>query len=432
MNDLRREIACLVVVLTTGSVWAGGYEVEAQDTTQLGVANAGKTTLADAASVLFWNPAALARLREPTLRFGVTDLHLKQEFFDEGTMDVLGNPALGATNEEGVRPAFIPAIAASWPIGEKFVLGIGLQSQFGLKTDWGTTWVGRYHATYSELLTLNLSSSVSWQVSEKIALGFGLGIQYADAQLENQIDFGSIGAALPSLSPQMNDGSILVDGDSLDLGATLGVLWDVGRKTRIGLGYRSEVEHELEGDADFDVPPEALPLTAGGGFMDTGATTKLPTPATASVGLLHEFSDKWTFMTDLTWVDWSTVDELRIVFDNPAQADIVAPEAWDDTVRGSAGATYRANDRWTWRGGFAVAPSPIPDSTRNVRLADSDRLWFSLGGSRTLGNASIDFAYIYIPQDDAPVDFTDPLSGRIAGNIEWTVHVLSLGSTFRF
>jgi long-chain fatty acid transport protein len=132
-------------------------------------------------------------------------------------------------------------------------------------------------------------------------------------------------------------------------------------------------------------------------------------------------------------VRWSAVEELAVTFDDPAQAPVASPADWHDTVRLSAGVIHEPNDRWTLRGGFAYAPSPVPDRTRNARLADSDRLWFAGGASWAASKAvSIDFAYVYVRQDDAPIDFTSPLAGRIAGNVDWNVHVISFGVSSRF
>lgn len=424
-----------------GQAWAGGYEVEAQDTTLLGTANAGKTTVADSATVLFWNPAGLAFVDDTNFRFSITNLYLDQEFTDQGTTNFLGIPATGSSVQDGIEPAWVPSFAFSWPLNDRVAFGIGLQSQFGLKTDWGEEWVGRYHATRSELLTLNLSPAVSWRVNDQFSLGAGLGIQYAKTKLANQIDFGSIGfVSLPpdlsetlGLAPQQNDGSIDVHGDDVDVGFTLGLLWEPMPAARVGLGYRSEIKHDLGGDAYFEVPPPAQILTLSGQFLDTGATTKLLTPALASLGFQYSFNSRWNFLADVTWVDWSAVESLDVIFDNPEQPPVSAPANWKDTYRFSVGLTYEFDDNWTLRGGFADAPSPVPDSTRNARLADSDRKWFSLGASRKIGDrATIDMAYIYIDQDDAPIDFTDPLSGRIVGNVEWSAQVFSLGTTVYF
>lgn len=434
-------VGVVATAALTGRAQADGYAVEAQATTLLGTANAGKATLADGATILFANPAGLARVRSSNLRFSLTGLQLAQHFQDEGSTSLLGDPATGARSQDGIRPAYVPAIAASMPITDHVVLGIGIQSQFGLVTDWGDTWVGRYHATRSELFTLNVNPAVAWQVNEHVSLGLGLGIQYGRGELANRIDFGSIAvatlgpdvAAALDLSSQQNDGTITVDGHDVDVGPTLGAEWRVSSHTRFGLGYRGQIQHHLRGDADFDVPAEALPLTSTGQFADTRATTHILTPAVASLGAHHDFNPRWAIVADATWVNWSAVEELAVTFDDPVQAPVASPADWHDTVRLSAGVIHKPNDEWTVRGGFAYAPSPVPDRTRNARLADSDRLWFAGGASWAASKAvSIDFAYVYVRQDDAPIDFTSPLAGRIAGNVDWNVHVISFGVSSRF
>ena len=89
----------------TGRAQADGYAVEAQATTLLGTANAGKATLADGATILFANPAWVARVRSSNLRFSLTGLQLARHFQDQGSTSLLGDPATGARSQDGIRPA---------------------------------------------------------------------------------------------------------------------------------------------------------------------------------------------------------------------------------------------------------------------------------------------------------------------------------------
>ena len=76
--------------------------------------------------------------------------------------------------------------------------------------------------------------------------------------------------------------------------------------------FRSGISHELEGDAAFTVPPDALPLTAGGAlFTDTGASAEVDLPETVSFGVYHRFLDRWAVLAGVDWTNWSNIEELR-------------------------------------------------------------------------------------------------------------------------
>lgn len=51
--------------------------------------------------------------------------------------------------------------------------GVGLQSAFGLKTEYGNGWAGRYQALKSELTTINLRPSLAYAVHERLSIGMG-------------------------------------------------------------------------------------------------------------------------------------------------------------------------------------------------------------------------------------------------------------------
>ena len=78
-------------------------------------------------------------------------------------------------------------------------------------------------------------------------------------------------------APQALDGFGDLTGDNYDdvgVGFNLGVNFEVSKQTKIGVAYRSEIEINVEGDADFTVPAGSTALDtviagSGGLFDDT-------------------------------------------------------------------------------------------------------------------------------------------------------------------
>ncbi|MEZ5865095.1 MAG: outer membrane protein transport protein [Geminicoccaceae bacterium] len=104
--------------------------------------------------------------------------------------------------------AVVPAFYAMASPHEQIRLGIGVNVPFGLGTEYSDGWVGRYHAIESTFETVNFNPVVAVKATDWLTLAAGAQIQYAEAELTNAIDFGSIGAAnaVPGSVPTQQDG----------------------------------------------------------------------------------------------------------------------------------------------------------------------------------------------------------------------------------
>ena len=203
--------------------------------------------------------------------------------------------------------------------------GLGVNSPFGLKTEYKDDWVGRYHALLSDLKTVNVNPSLGYRVNDKFNVGGGLNVMLAEVDLSNAIDFGSFCVAVPSppgpgpagcvgtgAGPQAADGEAELDGDNFDdvgLGFNLGFTYQFSKQTRIGVHYRSEIDLEVEGDADFTLPDNATIVGVVGAtplFVDTGLSAEVTVPELFSVSLAHQ-AGKFTWLADITWTGWSSL-----------------------------------------------------------------------------------------------------------------------------
>lgn len=410
---------------------AGGVAVQ-EHGRGLGNAYAGRSAVAEDASTVFWNPAGMIRLERNQLTAATYVASPSTRFRDAGSTDAVGGALLGDDGGNGGAPIALPSVFGVYGLSPRLKLGAGVNVPFGLSTDYGDTWIGRYHATKSEIEAINVSAVAAWRVNRCWTLGGGVDVQRLEASIGNAIDFGSIGAGvpLPGFAPQGADGGVMVAGDDWSIGFNVGLLFEPRAGTRFGLHYRSRIRHELEGEADFHVPPAAAPLLAGGAFVDTPARVGITMPDTLSFSAYHEPHPCWAVMADVTWTNWSVFDQVRIDYANPAQAPTVLDFDWRDTWRFSVGLTWRATPRWTLRGGLAYDPSPIPRSTRTPRIPGNDRTWFTCGaGFRVNERLTADLSYAYIAIDDGPIDQTAPARGRLVGHNETSVHLVGLQLT---
>jgi long-chain fatty acid transport protein len=305
---------------------------------------------------------------------------------------------------------------------------------FGLAVKYDDNWVGRYHAVETELETININPSLAFKASDNLSLGFGVSVQTAKVILSNAIDFGAL-----ILQPQQHDGFVEIKGDNnddLSYGWNAGLLYELSNNTRFGLAYRSEIKHKLKGDADFTVPGSVSSFTESGLFIDSKVSADVTFPQTLSLSAYQNY-DALAVMADITWTGWSTFQELRIKYDNPAQPDSVTTEDWNDTFRYALGINYHTAPQWLLRAGIAYDETPVPNAQhRTPRIPDNDRFWLSLGAGFQAGKSlTVDFGYSHLFIDDAEINnefeaSAPQLRSTLKGTYKSSVDILSLQLTW--
>jgi len=415
MNHHRSAAASLgiALALTGSAAVAAGFQISEQTVAGMGQAFAGAGIARDDASNLFYNPAGLLANGERQVQFGASFISGKSEFTNTGSTRRLAGvtvPSSGPDADGGddvVVPAFYYTSS-----GDDFKWGLSVSVPFGLATDYDDGWIGRYHALRSEVQAVNVNPGFAFRVGERLSLGAGVSVQKVDAELSQAVFRG----------PGVPDGEAKLKGDDTEVGFNLGVMFEPGDNTRLGLGYRSKIEHELEGRVRFSgVPgaPDSLPISSEATF-----------PETIYASISHEMSPATEISGGVRWTKWSDLPELRI--ETLGMPDSVADYQWEDVAMYSIGVRHHINDRWTVRLGYARDEAPIPaDENRTPRVPDSDRDWFTLGLSFAVGESSrIDFGYAHVVGEDSsmvntinlvssrPGAFTDTLRGDYESSVD--------------
>lgn len=427
--------AASAILVCSGNAAGAGVAILEQSVRQLGSAFAGGAAAADDAATIFYNPAGLTRLPRSQARVGTHLLFPTARFENEGSTDLTGGSLQGGDGGNAGSIILIPNIYYSHKVSDRLGVGLGIFSPFGLSTNYDSAWVGRYHAIKSDLFSVNINPAVAWRITDKLSLGAGINAQYLKAELSNAVDFGAIFATLgvPGMTPQGNDGAVSFKGDNWSWGYNLGALYEFTPATRGGMAYRSRIDHTLTGDADFSGVP-AIPT---GRFLDGGISSDVTLPESLSISLWHNFSPEVAAMADMTWTYWSTVDELRIRFDNPLESDAVTTLDWKDTLRWSVGAVYLPGD-WTLRTGLSHDQSPVPDAARRTpRVPDHDRTWIAAGVGYKINEVwSVDVGYVHLFVKDAEIRKSatgeNTFRGALSGSYKSNVDIVSVGVVKRF
>jgi len=431
-----------ILTLCASGAMASGFALIDQSSSLMGNAYAGGSAIASDASTVYFNPAGMTRV--PKQLVGGLQFVLPQAEFNGSANDLLNNPvATGGNGGDAGDLGVIPNLYFTVPVTNKIALGLGINAPFGLSTEYDKDWVGRYEAIKSNLITININPAIAYKASNTLSVGLGVNLQYARAELTQAIDQGSLCIAnqiqqgvLPGtaatncaglgLTPQGNDAFAKIEGDGWAGGINVGLLYEPSHATRIGLAYRSRINQQLTGNANFR---RVDPLFSQGTFpifVDTNVNASLDLPQSISLSAYHDLSARWAVMADATWTGWDSFKELRIKYDT-FQPDTVTNEDWNNTMRYSLGINYTANNHWTFRSGVAFDQSPIPDNQhRTARIPGEDRTWVSVGvGYQMTQTLGIDIGYSHLFVKEPKVSSGSATSGTINGDYDASVDIAS-------
>lgn len=416
LNTLAQAIA--VALLTagySGTAAAAGFQLFEQSGSGMGNAFAGGAASAEDASTVYFNPAGMSLLPKYQVVAAAHAIGPTSEFTNQGSLNHFppGGAATGGNGGNAGRLAIVPNLYFQFDPGliDGLKLGFGFNTPFGLKTQYDAGWVGRYQALESELFTYNFNPAAAYRINDWISVGAGVNFLKAEAELSRAFNSRSIclAAALPAaFCAAQADGTANLEGDDWGVGYNLGVMVTPFQNTRIGLHFRSKIDLELEGAATFASVPAFL--AANPNVANTGISAKLELPEIAAASIYADLTPQIAVMADVTWTNWSRFKELRVRFAN-GTADSVEEQRWDDSFRYSAGATYKYNDMWKFRAGFAFDETPASDAFRSARIPDEDRTWVTFGidlHPYQQGTFSAGYAHIFV--DDASLNRRSELS----------------------
>ncbi|BCX48867.1 long-chain fatty acid transporter [Haloferula helveola] len=393
-------------LLLPSTILGAGFQLQERSARGLGRAFSGEAAIADDASVLASNPAAILLVPGDTaISVGVSLVSAKIDV--SGTYTPPASPAVPAIGRDVGNDSAVPYLYLTRRLNENLSVGFGSFTTFGLITNYPTGFSARTLADHSELKTVNLNPSIAWRFHPQWSVGAGFNALHAE---------GKLTATLPSTLPTLD-----LAGDDWGYGFNVGLLFELNDTTRFGLHYRSEVDLTLSGRAVSVVP-----------FFNGPGTVDLTLPDSFELSAYHEFNDRWAIHGDVVWTGWSDFDQLRpVVTGSPVQPP-VTQENWTDAWRLSLGTTWKATERLTIRGGIAYDESPVEDHYRTLRIPDSDRIWLSLGISYRFHPCwTLDVAYTHLFIDSIRINETTA-SGTFSGVAGGDADLFALGLSGSF
>lgn len=327
-RNFSRSVLTFVLAIPALAM-AAGAEVPVIAVSSQGTSNANSAEANDP-SVIFYNPAGMARLRGKQVSQPFALIAASTRVKDTGTtrvQDMGQAPDTGPTADcsvydcmnaanpdpsmpavepqpRGIFPAILPVAAffASRQLNDDVTVGIGVFSPGGGNLNYKSTWFGRYFIDSAAIETVNINPSLSIRLDDKHSVGMGVSAVLGHAKFRKPIDVNKVA---PYLFKSI-------------INANAGLLEQVNGHLVGGLlptGAVAPVLEQLAAIVPNAVKEALIPLFSGGGlplpeqissaldpvlsnthFVDPGSTSsaKVETYGAGygwNLGYMYQFSD---------------------------------------------------------------------------------------------------------------------------------------------
>ncbi|WP_170937261.1 MULTISPECIES: outer membrane protein transport protein [Rhodomicrobium] len=394
---------------------AGAFAVREQSAYYQGMSFAGSGT-GDTLSSMYWNSAAAASVDGFNSESDVAVVIPDSEITANGGAFRF----LGRDSDQISDVTVIPTSYYNYQLDDRWYLGLAMNSSFGFKTKPDNVpWAGTPLALTSDLFSVNVNPTIAYKLRPDLTVGVGVQVEYLDVRLTR----------LPA--PVPGDIGRRAELNDVGVGGTAGLNWTPLPGTSFGVGYRSQVDFELDGFLH----------NAFNNGIDNHARADLTLPDMVTVGFRQALSPRLDLLLGYEWTNWSMLDTIPVRAQN-SPTEFLRLE-YDDGQFVSGGLEYDYTPATTLRIGLAWEKSPISDHERNVLLPDADRIWLSVGGSyRYSEKVSFDIGYSHIFVDDAPICREAPVGGPcntatrlddlIRADADTSIDIVSASYTYRW
>ena len=408
VNAIR--FASLTAVAAPATVFAGGFSLNEQSASAMGVANAGSAANPQNASTVLFNPAGMSQLSGTNLSFGaaVLDIDAEAKPGAEARRNLPGPAPIMAEGSLGgdiADPAVLPSLYLTHELNDEIDVGFGVHAPYGLAADYDDDFVGRFFADETELTAIAFTPSISVSNGRGLSMGVGLNVIYAEGRLTRYqdlagqvyqtasaqaIEAGASQQQADQLARQAVNGApepyADIEGDDMGVTFRVGFLYELNERTQFGLTAQTGTELNLKGDAeirDFPVPGQPGVTTT----LSERVEVPLAIPESATFGVRHQLTDDVTVLAGATYARWSRFDELDINSREGGAGQISSvsgdpithvTEKWKNTWQFNLGGIWQATPQWALKAGYAWDESPVDDYV-TARIPSSDRHWLTLG-----------------------------------------------------
>ncbi len=449
----------LLLVALYGHAFASSFALGAEySTNEVGLAGAGGAAYAQDATTNYSNPAGLVNLKNPEFVAGGTIIDGSAEFSGQacGGASSLGACNLTPAHDNGGTTAFVPEFSYGMPLTDRLYAGISMTAPFGLATNYSDDTALRYQATKSSIQTININPNIAFKFTDQFSVGAGIDAEQMSTDLDGYSNLSPSPTRVATpFGP--NTGSIYyTDSQIKNSASDWGWGWDVGGLyqfspgSRVGLMYRSAIQHDLQGSSKYSggggtATVDGIGVVASEPYptfkTDTSIDIKLPAVTTAS--FYQDINPQWALLGTVNYTQWNSIQNITLndmAFLNVSSPLLIAPplarpsvnpQNFDNTWTYALGTEYKLTDVWTLRAGGAYDQSPINNTDRTIRLPDSNRWTGAVGASyRANQYLKVDAAYSHIWFQNASINQpgtgVSQYTSSAVGNVDVSANLYSL------
>jgi len=371
----------------------------------------------DDASSIYWNPGALPSKNGFSFLGGAAMIKINADFTRDTTYQ---------RYQADAPTAYVPHVFLNYRSGA-YAYGLGVYVPYGLTSQWGNDFPGRFEAQKASLQTIYIQPNIAYQISQNWSIGGGPVIGHSNVELLQSLDlstqfaqpgvtFGNLGIA-----KYTEFGKADLKGSAMAYGVDLGLHGKITPTWEMGVRFLSQLSFNYDNaDATFTetatgltlaaanplgvpagTPVDALvapEFAAGGPLSAQKVSTQIRDPAQVQVGFGYTGFQNMTLSMDLAYVGWKSFKLLPVTFLGPAAASSrVLEEDYNNTTSFRVGAERRYSSGAALRGGFTATASAAPPETVTPLLPEMDRQIGAIGGYLPLFSGfGLDASYSHI------------------------------------
>ncbi|MBI1674743.1 porin [Shewanella sp. DW31] len=438
MKTFNKTLIAVSVALASTQTLASGFQLNSQSATGMGRAFAGDAVIADNASVLSRNPAAMALFDKDAISFGLTyadiTVDVKDVNFAGGAVD------LGSIDDAG-SSKIIPNIFYIHPIDDKFAVGFAAFSNFGTGTDASSlskSLPAGSPAPYdllgeTEVTTVNFNTSLSYRINDMFSIGAGIDAIYGEGRLTRNA------GATPLVD---------VDADGWAFGGIVGATIELDKDNRFGISYRFSPTVNVKGDINTISTKDLSAVSLGSKTALATSFDSLDVPLADifQVAGFHQLTPKFAVHYTAQYTQWSNFEQITakdgVATIIPGQAgagtqlqagDVALKEyQWKDSWLFSLGGTYTINEQFTVRAGY-MHDQGVVDEISSISFPDSDRNWYTAGMSYHINpQNTVDFGIAYIKGEEVHLIENSAIAGPVNAITESSGMYYSVQYSYQF
>lgn len=393
----KTNVIALLFIMTSTTLWAGGYQVSLHGQKQIGMGLIGTSLNLDA-SASFYNPGALALMPQTlSIQAGASGIFASTAFRMQEPS------AYRAQTDNPIGTPFY--FYAAGMITDRLAAGLAINTPYGNSLKWEDGWAGRFLIDEISLMALTIQPTLSYKITDNLSVGAGFIYTIGNVDMKR---------ALP-VQDHETEGHITIEGSTTNYGFNAGILYASDMGLNIGVSYRSRIDMEVDdGDAVFFVPASLKP-----NFPDSKVATMLPLPANLDFGLSYQVTRDLMIGMALNYVFWDAYESLAFEFEQNPSLNDTSPREYSNTLIVRAGGQYRLNDAFYLRAGAYYDPSPVNEIYFSPETPSLDNLAFTGGLSfLPMQNLSIDLSLLFIlglegERKFAPANFGGTYKSRV-------------------